>query len=347
MAVIQYTGLVNQIRGKVNGSVLNKSRTVNTVQKKQQPPKGNRGFQSEIRQDFSYAQRRWKDLTSSQQNSWQVAASFNPARDRFGNQVILSGYNQYIKAFILARYSDSFVDNNAYPGAAPSAFFELYSLLTPAFYISESGGTAFSVYINDYDAPTVAGYGFIFDISLPVSSGVTSYHGRWVNVAGSGTVGGIVTALNQDLGVYYPMPVQGQRILWRARLVHIQTGAVVVAQDGVFTDWIYQPAIESFIVEPVTGVAPYVFRASFINKGSIDNVAYGLRFYYAQLEGACPIASAIVMSEQDVADSLLLTDSWVKPTDVLSGICFGGKLRVVRLADGATVQESVLYISNL
>lgn len=49
MAIIQYTAVVNQIRGKLNGSVFNKTKTGYTLQRKQQQSKGDRGFQSEIR----------------------------------------------------------------------------------------------------------------------------------------------------------------------------------------------------------------------------------------------------------------------------------------------------------
>lgn len=347
MAVIQYTGLVNQIRGKVNGSVLNKSRTVNTVQKKQQPPKGGRGFQSEIRQDFSYAQRIWKDLTPSQQTSWQTAASFNPSRDRFGNQVVLSGYNQFIKARVFASYSFSLFSFDAYPAAAPTKIFDIVSISTPSFYNSGSGGTAFSAYIDDYSIGDVSGYGFIFDISLPVSSGVTSYHGRWVNVAGSDATNSIVTNIVQDLGVYYPMPVQGQRVLWRARLVHIQTGAVVVDQRGVFADWIYQPVIESFTAEPSSGAAPYIASVVFINKDSIDGINYSLRAYYRVASSSCPTALGINTYAQNVVDSIIASNIYVENNQVVIGDCQGFKLQIVREADGRVMQESVVYISNL
>lgn len=347
MAVIQYTGLVNQIRGKVNGSVLNRSRTVNTVQKKQQPPKGGRGFQSEIRQDFSYAQRIWKDLTPSQQTSWRTAASLNPSRDRFGNQVVLSGYNQFIKARVFASYSFSLFSFDAYPAAAPTKIFEIVSISSPSFYNSVSGGTAFSAYIDDYSIEDASGYGFIFDISLPISSGVTSYHGRWVNVAGSAATDSIVTNIVQDLGVYYPMPVSGQRVLWRARLVHIQTGAVVVAQQGVFTDWGYQPTVESFTVEPSSGLAPYVFTVVINNRESIDGVLYRFRVYYRIGVGNCPIASAINIFDAGITSLLLDTGAYTEPTNIAIGQCFGIKIQVERMADGRIVQESIAYVSNL
>lgn len=347
MAVIQYTALVNQVRGKLNGSVMNKSRTINTVQKKQQQPKGQRGFQPEIRQSFSYYQRVWKELTPVQQTSWQTAASFNPARDRFGNQVILSGYNQFIKAGVLSFYASTPFSFNAYPAAAPTKAFEISDLLTPAFFYSESGGVGFSVYVNDYSIDSGAGYGFIFDISLPISGGVTSYHGRWVNVAGSVANDDIITNISQDLGTYYPMPAEGQRVLWRARLVHIQSGATVVEQQGTFTDWVYQPFIESFTVEPSSGLPPYRFNAIISNKGFVDNVNYVLRSFYSSLLGSCPLPNSVISPAQFIANGIMSVGYYDYTSDVPSGYCYGWKLQLVRVADGHVIQESVVYISNL
>lgn len=347
MAVIQYTALVNQVRGKLNGSVMNKSRTINTVQKKQQQPKGQRGFQPEIRQSFSYYQRVWKELTPVQQTSWQTAASFNPARDRFGNQVILSGYNQFIKAGVLSFYAGTPFSFNAYPAAAPTKAFEISDLLTPAFFYSESGGVGFSVYVNDYSIDPGAGYGFIFDISLPISGGVTSYHGRWVNVAGSVANDDIITNISQDLGTYYPMPAVGQRVLWRARLVHIQTGATVVEQQGTFTDIVFQPVIESFTVEPTSGTAPYTLSAVFSNKDYLNDVDYSLKSFVFTSLGICPVASGIVNNYQPIAVSILAIGYWVESDTVSVGDCRGYKLQIVREADGRVMQQSVVYVSNL
>ncbi len=347
MAVIQYTALVNQIRGKLNGSVMNKARTINTVQKKQQQPKGQRGYQSEIRQDFSYAQRLWKELTPTQQTSWQTAANFNPARDRFGNQVILSGYNQFIKARVFSSYAFTALSFNAYPGAAPTKVFEISSILYPTFSLSPSGGVEFSALINDYTLGEETGYGFIFDISLPISRGVTSYHGRWCNVTGSPANTGIVTNLAQDMGTYYPMPAAGQRVLWRARIVYIQTGSVVAEQQGTFDDWVSTPTIESFTVEPTSGAAPYVLSVSFSNKEFINDTDFSFKIYTGQSVGSCPTPLQIAAENVFIANQLLLNGYHVFSTTLDNGECFGCKAQIVRLSDDTVLQESVVYISNL
>lgn len=347
MAVIQYTGLVNQIRGKVNGSVLNKSRTVNTVQKKQQPPKGNRGFQQESRQDFSIGQRTWKELTPVEQTSWQQAADNNPSRDRFGNQVILSGYNQWLKAYMLGRYANWIISRSAYTAPAPAGDMDIYAIYNQEFFINDEGGVSVNAHIEDYFYTDTPDYGITFDISLPVSAGVTSYHGRWVSVYGEAAPVGWNSNRPVNLGRYYPLPIAGQRVLWRARLIHFQTGAVVATQFGNLEDWVIRPTIESFTVNPSSGSQPYVLTAVFGNKESFDNVNYSLEARSAQGTGVCPLSSGVYPNFPAVATAFLANDFYVDVNNVPGGTCRMYQLVVIRLADGKVMQKETIYISNL
>lgn len=347
MAVIQYTGLVNQIRGKVNGSVLNKSRTVNTVQKKQQPPKGNRGFQQESRQDFSIGQRTWKELTPVEQTSWQQAADNNPSRDRFGNQVILSGYNQWLKAYMLGRYANWIISRSAYTAPAPAGDMDIYAIYNQEFFVNDEGGVSVNAYIEDYFYTDTPDYGITFDISLPVSAGVTSYHGRWVSVYGEAAPVGWNSNRPVNLGRYYPLPIAGQRVLWRARLIHFQTGAVVATQFGNLEDWVVRPVIESFVMNPSSGVPPYISEITFSNFDSIDGVAYTVKVFYHQSVGLCPTSDIISTETAAWADQILMYKNFGVAEGVPTGSCLGIKVQLIRLHDNAVVQESIAYVSNL
>lgn len=347
MAVIQYTALVNQIRGKVNGSVLNKARTVNTVQKKQQQSKGNKGFQYETRQDFSQGQRTWKELTPTQQESWALASQNNPSRDRFGNQVVISGYNQFIKAWMLARYANTYIDKNGYPAPAPANTLTVESIYNQEFWVNENGGVSVNFYMEDYSVETFADFGIIWDISLPLSAGVTTYHGRWVNVYGYNLDGSQNTNRPVDLGRAYPLPVPGQRVLWRGRIVHFQTGAVVATAFGELSDWVLRPSITSFTATPTTGIAPYRLSVQLENKLSLDNLHFALKVFAFYQTEACPVASAISIRVSSIENYLLLYGAYDLPDNVPSNNCLGIKAQIVRLLDNSVVQESVVYISNL
>lgn len=237
MAVIQYTAIVNQIRGKLNGSVFNKAKTVNTLQRKQQQPKGNRGFQSEIRSIFARFQRDWKALSNVNKQSWATCASNNPTRDRFGNLVSLSGYNQFIKASIMNEYGGGAPLTAAYSSPAPSN-----SIVTDVFqgggFTATNDGVVFEqqfLFALDVYGPE---WIVLIEISVPVSAGVTNYHGRWVSVYGQVVLAEGFEEVEQNLGFKYPMPQAGNRIYYRSRLLHRTSGAVVNVQEGSF---VYAP----------------------------------------------------------------------------------------------------------
>lgn len=97
MAIVQYTAIVNQLRGKLNGSVFNKSRNAYTLQSKQMPSRAQTVTQNRQRNIFGEVQRTWKTLTIPQKNDISVLASQHAVRDRFGELVYLSGYNWFIR----------------------------------------------------------------------------------------------------------------------------------------------------------------------------------------------------------------------------------------------------------
>ena len=227
MAVVQYSAIVNQMRGKLGGSVFNKSKNANTVQRKQQQPIGARGFQSEVRNFFSKFQRTWKELTTVQRTNWQVTANNNPTRDRFGNLTTLSGYNQFVKASMLAEYANAALPTTPYTGAAPANLLSSFFIDDLAFTQLPSGSVRATGTINFSTSVTGVPWYIIVDLSVPVSAGVMTYHGRWSNALGFVTSGSGTISLTVDLGTKYPMPVGSEKVYSRARLLHATSGTVV------------------------------------------------------------------------------------------------------------------------
>ena len=227
MAVVQYSAVVTQIRGKLGGSVFNKSKNAYTLQTKQKQPKGSRGYQSEVRNFFSKFQRSWKALTNAQRTNWQTAANNNPGRDRFGNLTTLSGYNQFVKASMLAEYASTSAPASPYTGAAPSALMTFDSTDGISFYQVSSGDVGVTGVVNVDVAPFGSPFYIIIDVSQPVSAGVMSYHGRWSHVFGNITTSFDDYSFDQSLGNKYPMPLAGQKVFFRIRIVHVPSGPVV------------------------------------------------------------------------------------------------------------------------
>lgn len=226
MAVIQYTGIVNQIRGKLNGSQFNKSRTIATLTRKSQQSKAVKGSQSQPRSDFAVVQREWKNVSASEKQQWQLQANSNPVRNRFGDLVTLSGYNMFIKANVNRVLVGEPVTLNAYPNPAPSA----------PFVISPSGRSlAFDGIWIDVGV-TVSGFtpdeDFYFQayVSLPLSDGVTTYYDRWT-FAGSTAHDTGPIEMGKRAPARYPRPSNGQPAIVAIEVLHVPSGIVVNSQE--------------------------------------------------------------------------------------------------------------------
>lgn len=238
MAVIQYTGAVNQIRGKLNGSTFNKSRTAFTLQSKQQAPRSFVGLQSEARNQFSTAQRTWKTLSDVQRANWQLAADNNPARDRFGDQVILSGYNQYIKAHMRATAAGvtppSDPDTNPAPDAGITSldFSDLsLSVNMQGLVLADATGTYTPIVPNDEMV-------IMLSMGLPVSQGVTVYHGRYVNItADFASLTGSLSG-SRVMSLRWPMVQTGQLVPTLFEVFYRLNGALVLQTYGMYAGYL-------------------------------------------------------------------------------------------------------------
>ena len=228
MAVIQYTGIVNQIRGKLNGSVFNKARNANTLQRKQQSPRRVVGFSGEPRSVFSNAQRTWKSLTPTERTQWGLAAANNPSRDRFGELVALSGYNQYIKAFMFASYVEQPPPTTPDTTPAPAAEVTGWDWSDNFWTVSPQGAPVvhFDSFVTQR-ANADTGFYAIVDIGIPISTGVTVYYGRFSFVTSFESTDDDDLSFQQNLGSRYPMPKQGQPYRVRLRIVYVPNGSVV------------------------------------------------------------------------------------------------------------------------
>ena len=100
MAVIQYSALLTQLRGKLGGSQFNKGHNSYSLQRKSQPVIRQTILQMQQRQRVATVQRSWKNESGTRQAESSQASTSNPTTDRFGQQVVLSGYQYYVKMMV-------------------------------------------------------------------------------------------------------------------------------------------------------------------------------------------------------------------------------------------------------
>jgi hypothetical protein len=95
MAVIQYTGLVSGMQGKLNGSVLSRGRAGQLIYKSPVQRKEPTAAQLSVRSAFSAIAAFWRALTPTEREDWITIADANPLPNRFGDPMIVSGYSYF------------------------------------------------------------------------------------------------------------------------------------------------------------------------------------------------------------------------------------------------------------
>lgn len=95
MAVVQYSALVTQLRGKLGGSQFNRGSGYYSLQRKSTPTRRDSPAQQFIRSLNARILAEWRNETPSRRAQASQAGISNPVSDRFGQQKTLTAYLQY------------------------------------------------------------------------------------------------------------------------------------------------------------------------------------------------------------------------------------------------------------
>lgn len=92
MALIKLTAIVDNISGKLNGTVFAKNKGGHYMRSKSMPSNPKTSFQTAVRARFGAIAQLWGALTQAQRNAWNAMASEFPYKNRLGDTKILSGF---------------------------------------------------------------------------------------------------------------------------------------------------------------------------------------------------------------------------------------------------------------
>lgn len=92
MALIKLTAIVDNISGKLNGTVFAKNKGGHYMRSKSMPSNPRSTFQTAVRARFGAIAQLWGALTQAQRNAWNAMASEFPYTNRLGDTKILSGF---------------------------------------------------------------------------------------------------------------------------------------------------------------------------------------------------------------------------------------------------------------
>lgn len=176
MALIKLTAIVDNISGKLNGTVFSKNKGGHYMRSKSKPANPKTSFQNAVRARFGAIAMLWGSLTQAQRNAWNAMASEFPYTNRLGDTKTLSGFALHQKLNTnLAIIGQSFVSNPPEPISPPA----IVSLVTS---VSVAEGE-FSITAELAQGVTAVPYTAVVMATPPLRSGVENFQNQLREIA--------------------------------------------------------------------------------------------------------------------------------------------------------------------
>ena len=346
MAVIRYTGLVSEIRGRLNGSVLNSSKTVFTIGNSPLPSHTVSEERSLSKARFQKVQERWKLESEGDKASWAVLAANVPNRNRFGEEVILSGYNKYMEASLNAAALNTFISKpiNTSPLAPPN-FSELVAV--SANYVEVGPGEfSFSVTVSIIGGDS-SQKRIVAEVSKPISAGVTSFQGQYrlVGLTATNIANGNVPITAETWPVSWRY-TQGDRVAVRVSSYLLGRGLYNYTRE-FFVRVGQAPIISLFVSNKYSGSAPYVYSIGIDNKSLVNGVDYRLECRSVTSSSGCPLPATTGARYGSMENALMTTGSFTESSSVNPGSCRSVTALIKRLSDDAIISIQSFHINNI
>ena len=224
MAKIKFSALVQEMRNKLNGSVLSKNRYGNYVRNKTTPVNPRTAAQQAVRARLSTVSTAWRGLTSAAREGFTALAASHPFTDIFGDQKILDGKAMFSKLNMNLLNAGKSMLSAAQPFVA-IPYLEINSATV------EDDGTV-SLAVSEATVPV--GHTLIVAATPMLSPTINFVKNQFRDLGTFSAVAGVV-----DLGSAYaakfgaPTPADvGKRIAFRAFLVNDTTGQTSIASQA-------------------------------------------------------------------------------------------------------------------
>jgi hypothetical protein len=182
MAVIQFSGLVDQIRGKLNGSVLSRSGQGFVMYRKGNPGKSKSSGQLSKIAGFVANSNLYNSLTDLQRGSWQYNADNIQKFNRLGNLVNLNGYQFY--HWIMDTCYPLGADSPLVPDETLNVPYSV-SIITSEIEFSRSPAGAVLITLNltlEVVGTTTGNNWIVVELSQPVPYPEYKYQQTWYRV---------------------------------------------------------------------------------------------------------------------------------------------------------------------
>jgi len=220
--VVTGAGIAN-ISGSIGGTTFARNKSGAYIRNRTVPVNPNTVRQSDIRANMSNVSRKWSDSASAAQRlAWEVFAQNMPQSNRVGQQITLSGFNQFVKSNVAGSNAGliPYLDAPAtfvLPGEDPS--------LSAAG--SEATQNIAITFDDTFEWLDLDNAAMIIQVGIPQNPSVTFFNGPWRH---AGIIAGnLASPPTTPASLASPWPiVENQRLFVRAR---------IILDDGRLSDW--------------------------------------------------------------------------------------------------------------
>lgn len=223
MAKIKYSALVQEMRNKLNGSVLSKNRYGNYVRNKTTPVNPQTSFQQNQRARLSSVSQAWGGITTAQRMGFADLADNHPFTDIFGDQKRLDGKAMFAKLNL----------NLLSAGQATLTDAPVFSNTPFIAAENSTASVANGVEVDLSEATVPAGYTMVFEATPPLPATINFVKNRYRSLGSAvaaASVADITTIYNDRFGAVAAGDV-GKVVHIRAFLVDNTTGQTSIATE--------------------------------------------------------------------------------------------------------------------
>lgn len=215
MALVKFGGGITEMRGSIGGTVFSRNKSGAIARQRTTPINPKTALQSAIRAILAFVSQLWRTGTSAAQKAaWAVFAANVEAKNKLGEVIHLSGFNQFVKS------------NTAIKNAGLAAISDAPTVFTlpgedPLFATAIDAGTGkISVTFDDardwVDEDEAA---MLVYMGLPQDDSIGFFDGPW-RYAGSIEGDGVTAPTTPDANIDVPFPVaDGQKVWVKAKIL--------------------------------------------------------------------------------------------------------------------------------
>lgn len=231
MALIKLTAIVDNISGKLNGTVFARNKGGHYMRSKSNPTNPKTASQMNIRSFFGSVASAWRDLPQNVRNAWNNIAPDFPYQNRMGDTKIYSGFNLFMKL----QQNLQLIGNSSF-ASIPSAPVAVSSPtgIIGSFGIDSTGEDfdlaeiQYSVN-NSGNSETAVIYA-----TAPLSAGINNFDNRLRMITAETVTQGTNQTVNikDEYKAKFGVPKAGQKIGFAVRIISNVTGQGSVQVTG-------------------------------------------------------------------------------------------------------------------